>query len=95
LIESEVMDQEEAMRKLFGFLTGVLAGAVVGAVAALLLAPYPGSELQDRVRTRIEELIEEGKRAADARRAELQAELESFKRGVPAASEMPASQPEA
>lgn len=71
------------MRKVVSFLTGVLAGAVVGGVAALLLAPYAGSELQDRVRVRMQELVEEGKRAAAARRAELEAQLEAFKRGEP------------
>ena len=82
------------MRKLLGFMVGLLAGAVVGGVTALLLAPYPGTELQERVRTRVDELVEEGKRAAASRRAELQAELESFKRGAPAISEAPASQSE-
>jgi gas vesicle protein len=71
------------MRKLFSFLAGVVAGAVVGAVVAVLLAPEAGSELQERLRGRFGELIEEGKRAADARRAELEAQLESFKRGAP------------
>jgi len=71
------------MRKLVSFLAGLLAGAVVGAAAAILLAPYSGTELQDRTRTRVQALIEEGKRAAAARRAELEAQLDAFKRGTP------------
>ena len=71
------------MRKLVSFLAGLLAGAVVGAAAAILLAPYSGTELQDRARTRVQALIEEGKRAAAARRAELEAQLDAFKRGTP------------
>lgn len=75
------------MRKTVNFLAGVLAGAVVGGVAALLLAPYSGSELQGQMRARAQALIEEGKRAAAARRAELEAQLEAFKRGARAAIE--------
>ncbi|MCX7680905.1 MAG: YtxH domain-containing protein [Anaerolineae bacterium] len=71
------------MRKVFFFLIGVLSGAIVGGVAALLLAPYSGADLQERVRSLTRELIEEGKRAAAARRAELEAQLEAFKRGTP------------
>jgi hypothetical protein len=41
------------------------------------------------VRTRLQGLIEEGKRAAAARRAELQSQLEDFKRGAPATLEAP------
>jgi gas vesicle protein len=73
------------MRKTISFLVGLFAGVVVGAVAAILLAPYSGSELQERARARVQGLIEEGKRAAAARRAELEAQLESFKRGTPVA----------
>jgi gas vesicle protein len=73
------------MRKAISFLVGLFAGAVVGAVAAILLAPYSGSELQERARARVQGLVEEGKRAAAARRAELEAQLESFKRGTPVA----------
>jgi gas vesicle protein len=71
------------MRKIISFLAGMLAGAVVGAAAAILLAPYSGPELQGQVRTRVQALMEEGKRAAAARRAELEAQLEAFKRGTP------------
>ena len=71
------------MRKLVSFLAGLLAGAVVGAAAAILLAPSSGTELQDRARIRVQALIEEGKRAAAARRAELEAQLDAFKRGTP------------
>ena len=75
------------MRKIISFLAGLLAGAVVGAAAAILLAPYSGRELQEQVRTRVQALMEEGKRAAAARRAELEAQLEAFKRGTPVAIE--------
>jgi gas vesicle protein len=79
--------EEAKMRKTVFLIIGLLAGAVVGAATAILLAPYSGQELQARIRTRAQRLIEEGKRAAAARRAELQAQLEGFKRGTPVAVE--------
>ena len=82
------------MRKTASFLVGLLAGAAVGAVVALLLVPYSGSELPERVRTRVQELIEEGRRTAAARRAELEAQLEAFKRGAPVAIETTPEQPQ-
>ena len=69
------------MRKTVYLIIGLLAGAAVGAATTILLTPYSGQEMQSRIRTRAQGLIEEGKKAAAARRAELQAQLESFKRG--------------
>ncbi|HEY72630.1 MAG: hypothetical protein DRJ03_30255 [Chloroflexi bacterium] len=71
------------MKRTFSFLAGLAVGAMVGVAAAILLAPYSGPELQERMRTRAQGLIEEGRRAAAARRAELQAQLEAFKAGTP------------
>ena len=81
------------MRKVFSLLIGLLAGALVGAAAAILLAPYSGQELQGRVRSRLQGLIEEGRKAALARREELEAELEAFTRGTVAAEPPPAQPP--
>jgi len=68
------------MRKLIGFLAGAMCGAIVGAVAALLLAPAPGVELRQNVRTRVDVLVAEGRKAAEDRRAELEAQLAALKR---------------
>ncbi len=57
------------------FLGGFVLGALVGAVAAALLAPQPGSELQMVLRQRLEQVAEEGRRAAAERRAELEAQF--------------------
>lgn len=83
------------MRKIIGFLVGLLAGAVVGAAAAILLAPYSGLELREQMRTRVQGLIEEGKRAAVARRAEMEAQFDAFKRGTPVTIETTPEQPQA
>lgn len=83
------------MRKSISFLIGALSGAIVGAAIAILLAPYSGHELQKQMRARVQGLIEEGRRAAAARRAELEAQLEAFKRGTPVVVEAAAEQPPA
>jgi len=82
------------MRKGFIFLAGLVSGAVVGVAAAVLLAPYSGTELQQRTRTRLQDLIEEGRRAATARRIELEAQLEAFKRGIPLPIESASEEPQ-
>lgn len=69
------------MRKVLNYLAGFMLGGLVGAVMGLLFAPYGGAELQDQIRSRIDGLLEEGKRAAAARQAELEAQLEAFKSG--------------
>ncbi len=69
------------MRKVLNFVAGFLLGGLVGGAAGLLLAPRGGSELQTQIRSRIDGLLEEGKRAAAARQAELEAQLAAFKSG--------------
>jgi gas vesicle protein len=81
------------MRRAISFLIGVVSGAMVGAAVAILLAPSSGQELQGQMRSRVQELIEEGRRAAAARRTELEAQLEAFKRGAPVVIESTGGQP--
>jgi gas vesicle protein len=71
------------MRKFFVFLAGFLLGAWTGGMLSLLFAPESGSELQVRIREGVEELVQEGKTAAESRRHELEEQLESFKQGRP------------
>jgi gas vesicle protein len=71
------------MRKFVMFVAGLLVGAWVGGILALLFAPEPGAELQLRIREGVEQLVEEGKTAAEVRRHELEEQLESFKQGRP------------
>lgn len=71
------------MRKFLVLLAGMLIGAWTGAVLALLFAPKSGMELQHSIREGVERLVEEGKTAAEARRLELEEQLESFKQGRP------------
>ncbi len=71
------------MRKFMVFLAGLLVGLWTGGVLAMLFAPQSGSVLQQRIREGVERLVEEGKSAAEARKQELEEQLESFKQGRP------------
>ena len=71
------------MRRVFAFLAGLLVGFLTGGVISLILAPQSGPELQRRIQEGVEHLVEEGKSAAEARRLELESQLESFKQGRP------------
>jgi len=71
------------MRKFFVFLVGFLVGVWTGGMLSLLFAPESGSELQLRIREGVDELVQEGRSAAEIRRQELEEQLESFKQGRP------------
>jgi gas vesicle protein len=70
-----------AVRKVVNFLAGFFVGGLTGATVGLLLAPHSGPELQEQIRARVDALVEEGRDAAAARRAELENQLEAFKTG--------------
>jgi gas vesicle protein len=74
------------MEKAISFLGGFVMGAVFGAASAALLAPQSGTELQMVIRERIDQVIQEGQRAAAERRAELEAQFaqsKQFQRPAP------------
>jgi gas vesicle protein len=68
------------MRKVLNFLFGLSLGALVGATIGVFLAPQPGDEVQASLRTRLNAVVEEGRRAAAERRAELEAQFAEAKR---------------
>ena len=70
------------MDKTLDFLGGLLLGALVGGAVAMLLAPRTGAETQAALRARVDGVIEEGRRAAAERRAELEAQFAEAKRVV-------------
>lgn len=62
------------------FLGGLMIGALVGGAVVLLLTPQSGEDFQRLVRERAESVMEEGRRAAAERRAELEAQFVQAKR---------------
>jgi gas vesicle protein len=81
------------MRQTFSFLAGAVCGALVGAVAALLLAPTSGRQLQIDARTQFDHVWADARTAAEAKRAQLEAQLASLKK--PHVVEVPPSEPPA
>ncbi|MEJ5225832.1 MAG: hypothetical protein WHV44_15345 [Anaerolineales bacterium] len=67
------------MRKMLGFLMGVFVGALVGSTITLLLTPESGEQLRAELRARGERFFLEIRSAADARRAELERQLEDLR----------------
>lgn len=63
------------------FLLGFLIGLVIGMVVVILTTPQSGKDLQENARTRFEDILAEGRRAAAERRAELEARLADLKAG--------------
>jgi len=68
------------MGKVLDFLAGFVLGSVVGGAVGLLVAPRKGSDTQALIRDRVSLVIEEGRRAADDRRAELEAQFAEARR---------------
>jgi gas vesicle protein len=63
------------------FLVGFLIGMIIGVVAVLLTTPQSGKDLQDKTRTRFDDIMSEGRKAAAERRAELESRLTDLKSG--------------
>lgn len=57
------------------FFEGLLLGALAGAAVTLLTAPQSGDATQTSIQDRIKLVMDEGKRAAAERRAELEAQF--------------------
>ena len=66
------------------FVEGLILGTITGAALALLTAPKAGPELQNDVRERVNLVLEEGRRAAAERRAELEAQFAQARQTRPA-----------
>ncbi len=73
------------MNRFFSLVAGLFVGALTGAVAVLLLTPRSGEEQRRYLQERVESVLDEGRRAAEARRLELVGQLEELKRSNPPA----------
>jgi gas vesicle protein len=64
--------------RVFNFVLGFFGGMIIGAAVVLLITPQSGEELQAGIRGRLDGIMNEGRAAALARRAELEARLASL-----------------
>ena len=63
------------MKGLTSFLSGLILGVLTGATLAILVAPESGEDLRGQIRQRVETIQSEVSRAAQERRAELEAQF--------------------
>lgn len=63
------------------FVAGFAIGMVIGSAAALLTTPQSGSDLLDGARSWVDDILNEGRRAAAQRRAELEARVANLTEG--------------
>jgi gas vesicle protein len=68
------------MYKLLSLAIGLLLGAAVGAALVVWFAPVTGDELKHNLREGYRETLAEARLAAEQRRRELEAELNTAKR---------------
>ena len=65
------------MSQVFSFIGGLLGGAIVGAAVVILLAPESGAETRQRITSKYQEIIDEGKQAIADRRQGLRKEYQT------------------
>ncbi len=67
------------MLRMIRFLAGFIVGMALGGALAVLFAPQPGLETRQRLRGRVDTILEEGRRASELTRAEAHARLADLK----------------
>ena len=67
------------MKQVVNFFTGMVLGGLAGAAAVMLFTPTSGENLRLRIQERSIQLKDEIKSVADARRAELERELNALR----------------
>lgn len=68
------------MRGFLSFVRGAMWGAAIGAAAGVLLAPMSGKRLRQAIKDHANYVVEEGQRAAEAKRLELEREFAEMSR---------------
>ena len=72
------------MNKILSFLSGALLGAFIGAITVLLLTPKSGESIRSELRHEVDAVLEEGRRASEIRRKELEAQFLQMRGDQPA-----------
>jgi gas vesicle protein len=70
------------MNKFFSLAGGVVLGSLISAAAVLLLTPKTGGAIRADIKREVDSILEEGRRASQVRRDELEAQLAQM-RGNP------------
>lgn len=64
------------------FVEGLVVGAALSAALVLLFVPQSGAQTRQIIRDRIQEVVDEGRQAAEERQLELTARFERLKEPV-------------
>ncbi|MCB0209854.1 MAG: YtxH domain-containing protein [Anaerolineae bacterium] len=64
------------------FVAGFLTGLILGASAVLLTTPRSGADLQLQAKAWADDILNEGRKAAELRRAELEARVADLQAGL-------------
>ena len=67
------------MAKFERFMLGLILGAITGAGAALLLAPYSGTQMRSEINIYFKKATEDIKTAAAQKRVELEKQLDALR----------------
>lgn len=67
------------MGKFGSFINGFLIGAVAAAAAVLLFTPKSGNQLRDELKHEVDEILDEGRKASDLKRQELETQLSQLR----------------
>jgi gas vesicle protein len=74
-----ILLRRKIMSRLFSFLFGALLGGLVGSSLVLLLTPESGENLRQRMRANAENIQQEVRQAAAAKRTELEQQLDTLR----------------
>jgi uncharacterized membrane protein len=67
--------QGKHMGTFFNFIAGAVLGGLIGGAAGAILAPKSGEDLRRQIRSEIDAILDEGRKAADDREHELRQQL--------------------
>lgn len=67
------------MNRVVHFAEGLVLGAALSAALVLLFAPQSGVQMRQMIRERVQEVVDEGRQAAEERRLELTTHFEQLK----------------
>lgn len=72
------------MGRFFSFLAGSLVGGILGVAAVVMLTPASGKDIREALRRELSTIVDEGRKAAKAKQAELEQQLRDLRGETPA-----------